>query len=53
MQVFSITKKLATSLGTNNIFTSEDCMMAQGDIKMIRKVDDTLIVEFDQASYEG
>lgn len=44
--------KLATSLETDSIFTIEDCLVAQGDIKMIEKVVNTLIIEFDQAAYE-
>lgn len=44
--------KLASLFGTNNVFTNEDCLVAQGDTKMITKAVDTLFVEFDQAAYE-
>lgn len=44
--------KLAIPLATDNGFTTRDCSMVQGDIKMIGNVVDTLIVEFDQATYE-
>lgn len=37
-------------LEINNDFAIEDCFVAQGDIKMIRKVADTFVVEFNQAA---
>lgn len=44
--------KLVTPFGTDNIFIAEDSSMVQGDIKIIEKVVDTLIVEFDQSAYK-
>lgn len=47
-----MTNKLTTPLGINNIFTTEDCLVMEGDIKMIGKKVDALVVEFDQAAYK-
>lgn len=44
--------KLVTPLRINNVFTTENCLVAQGDIMMIGKFVYTIIVEFYQAVYE-
>lgn len=41
----SMANKLVTPLGINDVFITEDCLVAQGGIKWIRKVADTLVFE--------
>lgn len=48
-----MSNKLATPLGTDNTFFSDEEVAAQGDIKMVGKTIDTLVVEFDQEAYEA
>lgn len=43
---------MATLLWKNNIFTIEDYLVAHGDVKMIGKVINTHVVEFNQAAYD-
>lgn len=44
--------KLVTPLGINDVFATENCHVAEGDIKIIGKVVDMIVIEFDQTTYE-
>lgn len=49
---FSPKQKMAILLETSNIFVTDEYLVAQGNINHIGKIVESLVVEFEQASFE-